>query len=705
MGPSPMLMVRGAVCTIMLGTCLAAPIYADVIYFKPGAVLPALPPDADVSTYVQSPTKTLTAVRGRIVAVLPNVSPTTIRFQAATVVTAGGRPSVLWASRAGVPTFVNVPITQLDSVDHEIDSLQDLRWLFSNRDQLLNGAVMRRLGVTRTVSIGYEPFNSYFLDAAGVKTLAAALPPIPNALTSRQTGHLQEGWLVNWIRNGPTTATQRGQMLEAAIRSLDAGQTLGYPTFLQETEISAAVHSLLHAATRDKIYSGVYSNIPGTSKPTFYSVLVRSLMFLCDLADESNPNARELGHLARESVIQALEAAAVGRTAVVDVVHKPASSSDPIANLTLQMRRLERDASYRQITGELVRASALIKQALDIAARILNAKPGHAPTLAAMDRLRTLQGTIASSTPAPTPTPTGSRPPLISSYFPVDPSEIAVVAMEIITGSPSWQVPRVDNAKVRNDPSSRNNPGVRLVSALMGLATEDPTGRLPRSQDAARDPAHAILVPGYGTITVLEQGLVTSLEHLFAADNSNDFRRELAAHLAKGSNDERDLAMRVMMRAGFADPDTMAAVVDRLFAVGLSFGAVHHQGDIGVVEAERYLLREAIRRDAVASLMRLGSLVASDNPTQVRIGDLVVWWAANIMENRAKGFAGESERHFFSTIRSMRLSRGTAQPMEEFVKKFEEAFSQHLNTRIADPSRDPKEAKRLRDLLNEHMRN
>lgn len=698
MGRSPKV---GAVWATILGTCFAGTAYADILYFKPGATLPTLPPGADVFTYDQSPTKTLTAVRGRIVDIIPNASsasPTQFRFQAAKVLTRGTRSKVLWASKAGKPLFVTVTVTDLDRIDHETDGMQDLRWLFSNRDDLL-----RRMGSTG-ISIGWEPFHSYFLAAGGVKARPPALPPIPAPLLT----DLQEGWLVRWLKQGPTDSVQREKELAAEIGKLGSGQTLDFLTGMRETEIKTAVHSLLYAATQDKVYPGVYYNDPATKKPTFYPVCRRAVQVLCDLADESNATARELGHRAREAVIQALEAAALGRSDVVDAAGTPARSSDTTANQTLQMRRLEREAVYKQRTGDVASANAAVRRALALAARILSAKPGHAPTLAAKKRLQNLQKTIAATTPAPPSTPASKKPALIASYFPVDPSEIAVVAMEIITGSSSWQVPRFDIASIRNTASALrspgNEPGVRLVSALMGLANEDPSGRLPRSRDAARDPARAARnVPGYGTVTALEEGLVTSLEHLFAGSSGNAFRREVAERLVEGTDDERDLATRVMSRAGFADSADMAAVVDRLFAVGVMTEEVEGERD-DKIRGLRRSLRQQIRRDAVASLMRLASLIDSSDPANRAIGDLVANRAAELMENRAKGFGGDAEERFFESVRSMR-GGGSNRPMEDYSAKFEEAFNRHLNNRIRAATRTPEEAKRLRTLLNEHLQN
>jgi hypothetical protein len=304
--------------------------------------------------------------------------------------------------------------------------------------------------------------------------------------------------------------------------------------------------------------------------------------------------------------------------------------------------------------------------------------------------------------------------------------------MDIIAGSKSWQVPRFDIASVRNttpllrSPAAR--PGGRLVSALMGLANEDPTGTLPRANDAARSAKRAARnVPGLGTVSAFKRGVVTSLEHLFnSTTNGNDFRRAVAERLVEGTDDERDLATLVMGRAGFADSTTMKAVIDRLFAIGVMTEEVDPDADPLSRNKDlrmrglRRDLRRQIRRDAVASLMRLASLIDPKDPANLRdpqdptssdpaklkanrvIGDLVADRAAALMEDRAAGFAGYAEETFFESVRSMRLN--SSRPLERYSAKFEEAFNRHLTERIRDATKTKEEADRLSHLLREHMR-
>jgi hypothetical protein len=422
-----------------------------------------------------------------------------------------------------------------------------------------------------------------------------------------------------------------------------------------------------------------------------------------------------MGYRARDAVIQAIEAAAIGRNSMRFDDDGAPSSDDPIADHLLKMHYFEGEANRLHAARDKRKAMGAANEALVHATKLLAKDAGNTLALALKSRIGALKLEILASTG--TPAGSSSRPPLISSRFPVDPSEVAVVAMEIIGMSPSWQIAHLDNTAVREasggatSPDAR--PGARLVGALLDLTNDDPTNSSPRANDHAR--LVKTDVDGYGEIDKLEAAVVRSLKHLFAGSESEAFVRELAEHLVDGTDEERRLAATALQDSGIADPGIMEEVVERLFAMSVMTEEVEDGRDPGLIDARRSL-RQRIRTDAIASLMWMSNFVNDRDRAKQKIGHMVAERAAALMENQARGLGGDAEERFFSGVRSMirrssgnenaaSLDRGNAYSLEKHAETFERAFTDHLNTRIRAATRTPEEAARLRTMLNEHMRN
>jgi hypothetical protein len=730
----------------LLTTGFAEEGYADVIYFKPGINPTAMfPPRTDIFPYrrvTRSGTQQLKAVRGRIVSVtpgapLPSGSPATtapnfatIEFQPAELtkddpanprrgVAAGpnARPEDgpfrlrfhRYADRTGpTPALrarkIVVNLRDVIRIDHELDGMQDLRWIFSNRVDLIERMPTLPTRLRNKVQIGYTPFNTYFLVAAGVtKTDAAGnettrtIPSAPGPMNATLSSDLQEGWLLDWLKNGPL-----GRRPAAAPGQIQ----------MRKTEIRVLISQLLRAAAQDKKYRGVFlydrnpqglpidkdgvvTNDADKYVPTFYPQCTQAIMFLCDLAYEKHPNANRLGMEAREAVLEAVEAATIGRLdpSVAAPAGRPTSIGST-ADKFLEMKSNFRDARQLKGQGKLTEALAEINAAITIAQALKNAPLtdlGAGKTVSyrgalitpnqrdrqratlALTKLQAWQATLPAAAPAGTPPPAQSSQritPLASSiHFPVDPSDIASIAMEIIRNSDSWQVPQ------RDLDETTDREGTRLVRALIGLA-RDGEPRAPRSADRLREAARSVDIPYYGVVTPLRQSVTTTLEHLLGGTNAQArvFQSEIARLLLEGiSHGERELASEVVARAGFADVSVMGTVIEGLFSVGVMppDDAPARSGASAAflkLRRQRSELRELIRSDAIASLARLAALEKGD-AIDKQVAKKVVDQLQEVIEEQKDGTEGEAEKAFFEALDTMSKAPTGVKSLQERTSK------------------------------------
>lgn len=675
---------------IFIAFNLIGTLHADIIYFKPDIPLPPLPTGMEYITYRQSPTRTLKGLRGRIITVDSN-DLTRFRYQPAKIVKQGKRSIILWATQSGKPDFITCNLANLASVEHDVDGIQDLRWLFSNRDSLL-----RKMGSPQ-VYFGYEPFHSYFLAAAQVTPLPAHLKPIPVSLNTE----LQEGWLVGWLKNGPTTAAERAKKMNDIFLALTAKAKTGrepvkgpgFDPSLQETEIRTTVYSLLEAATQDKSYSGIFYKTPVNKKPTFYLVCRQAVQVLTDLTQETKPYPKELGYQSRDAILMSLENAALGRLTGDERASKPPTSVNPQASLILKIYRYERAASYKKSQGDITAANEAINQALSVCAESLKLKPNNPSALRAIDRLKKLKAELATIKPRPQPE---KRPPSIRELFPVDPSEIAIVAMEIICRSKSWQVPYIDTS--RQNPGNRTG-GDRLISALVKLANKDPSRTKARSKDAAQ--IAFVQVDDYGKITLLDEAIIATLSHLFAGDQGDFFRNKTAIRLVGATLDEGQLIINTLKNEGFPPAANMNEVIQGLFTLGTASVEVEKNRDEKTRRARR-ALRMRLRHEAVIHIIHLASLSNSIKPNSVSVADLVTQHASKLLDRIAQGYGTVDEQHLFDDIRSMRLTNHPTH--QKYARQFGKSLSEYVNSQMLPNSSNPERNKTLQTLLNKHLR-
>lgn len=790
--------MRAGLVAFLLACGPSSVAWADVIYVRPNAAsFPAeLVEDlraagADLTVYEppgRTPPERWWVVRGRVREVR-NETPLAFVVQPCRTVRSrsGGPPRIIWLRGRSF----RLSLADVARIDHEIDHVQDLRWMLSNRDVLLWKS-KQPTERSNPYTLGYEPFNSYFRAAAGIP--GQRFPrgysfPLPEQVDAGGVFYrLQEGWLVEWLRlyrrkNSAAGGGAPGARAEPTVedrmdrvgrffervRRAGGGLPSEIDPALLETDPLVAVASLLRTAALDRRYMKElpgpggraqvvdlfgfgFERDPRTGQPRakFATVCKRVVRLLCDLALEADPAARALGQRAREAVLRVLEEAAPGRgdggvssaSAPAPPADAEAAARQARAELALRLRKAYRNA-YRVGLVERNPAVArrLIADARRLARELRGADPHGATAPRVLSLLDDLEGKLGSVRPAPRPS-TRSQPvaPILAD-FPVDPTEMAIIALEVILESPSWQVPQRDELDVEAQPlraaRSALEPGERLTRAVLELAREAPPGS-PRTNDRPRRNRATVQVGGARVeVSELEHGVRETLKHLLRDDSSRRrgdaelFRRHVAELLteglvsesavaeeggapppASGTSPMHRIAAEALAESGYAGLPVMQETVERLFALA----QIDPQGGR---RSALNRFRAKLQRDAAATILLLAAPDSGrDDAFRRQRKEAIARMVLERLDERAqaleKGFAGDGELRLFATLRGMVTGSGPREVRDRAAAsdvepdalraRFVRSYRKHLeDLRRSVGGADPERLRRLGDAVLERI--
>lgn len=620
---------------LLVALVTMSPAWADVLYVKPdsiAAIHDLLPKDSAGKTPPGVEEATVSGdyvIRGRIVGWFPgdpNLPYSAISEDRQAMPPVGwGGPVIRFrvglghsgsggtdgASQPGPTTSKPVVLTigmfEFGQITHELDHFQDLRWMLSNRDQVL--ACL--LGIRRDqVSWGQPKIDAYLRYELGLEQESRLPWGTLSQLKSRTAAGgpsvpLREGWLIRWLNDGPPASPteHRGELQEALYNRREAF----HPLIMKRTNIKSTVHELLRAAARDYRYGGIYHG--GTpERPNFYVACVAVVSHLCDMAEvePTNPRRkriREAGLQARQALIEALESAQVGRLSLID---------------------LDNEA---------------------VVARALPENPAARERMLA--HLRNIQRPKVKSLAGLLPQP-------------IQPSTVAMVALKVIEGSSSWR-------RYLTEPATGNPVDAeRLVRALVALFREGDEN-VPRMSDWVRTtPDKTPWNPDLGHISVMRRqvmnatGIGPDASGILTGADRVRFLIHFARLLTERDENERLFAGKALATAGPADLETMQNLVGGLFAAAI--GEIYKQETIeGSLSASERAEREKrnlrrrqaarLREDATATLARLAVLWGSDEEKSTR--DMVLDRLDGLYDAHSEGWAGKSVRQFVDELRTL----------------------------------------------------
>ena len=647
--PAPSIRLSAWVALMMGGGFLAPSASADTIYVQQGVLPPPQPVPGwaaigdKVTRKVPQPDGSekdmpFFGIRGRIVDLTPITNDHLVHFQilmakTSTMPRPGSDRRKATVEYGYHPAIVQIPSKQIREIEQDFDSLHDLRMFLGNDDirlreyavqdpRILDGTfkTLSRAEVVKRISGGGDTVYA-FLGYGGVHARALmsyrlglrgvswnAMRDAPN------TTRYDPGWLTYLLRSGipkdaadrdrkVRSALARGEVLPAVARipllstfelqpdpsnpngPIPPDPNLGIPSVkgapkgvpngaplpprpispagptqlpgevLLGAEIRPILHQLLEGAARDAAYVGLVlsGDVDQTSgkrrknpKPHYKDAVVKIMRELCSWS-RIQDGARDT---ARQKGINE-RARAVGRVA-------------------------------REVTIECLEgASAGRKCAFDV----LNRLPAGVTT-ASPERL------------------------LPQGYLPIDPSRVALIAMEVVQGprqpvtggtdrvaAPDWQQPDSE-AEAK-----------RLVKVLIRLArpryAKDPEWKSdPRADDYGRRFMRK------GETRLYQEAMLTlggaARGGLLVATQFNNrfypspYLRYMVGLLNELEHRDRVVLMHAMTLAGVGDKSLYAVVVDRMFAICLDNEGWSSQA------SPQWIQRS--RRDAVAGLGLLVSL-------------------------------------------------------------------------------------------------
>ncbi len=401
--------------------------------------------------------------------------------------------------------------SEVDSIDHEVDSPQDLRWVLGNRHvQFAAGAGTSPAGLAigasgtrnRSAWLGYflRACNLPFPRVAGgpgeqrarlASTLGrwtdaraayaalsrdASLHPADRAeyalyadlctlpeLDDPRLPTLQEGWLVHVLRDGPLPgATGQAMQLELR-RRLEAAAAAGDPypvegrvpwrgfTAARDAlgcDVETLARDLLRIAAADDVHGGAVLGHRTGSSGTFYLICQNVLELLCGFADLDPYTTAGNARGARGRALS-LRA----REAVIGALEAAvAGREDP--------DRASGPSDKAAIIAEIMSDPTLSREAK--AAMVRKLRSGPPPRRSARPQR-----------------PQGLRE---LRALEVDPSVVAYAAVQAIKGSRSWRWAEWDRVRLSN--------GATLVGYLIG-ATRDEERQ--RARDAGVEVPHALV--------------------------------------------------------------------------------------------------------------------------------------------------------------------------------------------------------------------
>lgn len=705
-------MVRVLIHTVigaMLGICLAGTAEADVIFFRPEAKIPKellKDPITGENTkyfrylYYPSPgmEKPLQVFMGRIHSMdrsVLNFQPVTVdpsieigKLPPATLNPKVGTSPFKWAKRGNKDLTIEVPRNLLIQFTSDTGGILDLRWMLSNRD------VVVPWDETKGVrwGIGYPETHAYFLEAGGVPGQHLFHGKIKDRPKWTINKPIEEGWMVNVLRRGHDPA---------------------------EMYVNSAVYGLLSAAARDQTYGGAFSGTTeymykgagGNTKTykfaTFYRKIVRVVAHLCDQVDippgPQSQHAIDMGYDARDAVLRVLEAARLGVSHPGDRREAPVEHGTAVARL-VNLRRYISEAVGAIGQNNKVEAEVALAKIDGLVDQVI-AEGGPESTFIPSfkaNSLPELKRQIAAMTgPALN---TGVKPKTLSDYLPVTPTDVAMVALEVIREGSSWKIPRYDDpwdrqakqgdydlaialwareaeqraggrelSVTENKDLARVNgvaPGKRLVEAILDLARvateEERKDELPRANDARRDKLDSMLL---GTLVHLtkETKLVYDWKKDKVVPVSSDqrrdyfseatriFRRHVFDGLLEGVDSvqtagraRRFLVQNTLSRVGYPEVNGTEGPIGGLFV----FAMVPD----GNREGAGLRIRQAWREEALLCLTYLAMLRGHSTDSEAEkqskdaISKAVLRRVQGTVTYFAKGFAGSADLAFLRSF-------------------------------------------------------
>lgn len=599
------------------------------------------------------------------------------------------------------PTPLQIPSEQIREIEEDFDSLYDLRAFLGNDDvrlreysikdpRILDGTfkTLSRAEVVRRISGGDDTVYA-FLGYGGVHSRAlmtyrlglrglswAAMKAAPG------TTPYSPGWMTFLMRFGaPKDRAQR----EAAIkRGLARGEII--PAAARIPLLVTYFDSKIKAPPAPTIGGGAIRGVPeGAPLPTRRPPAPRPARVSSELF---------LGADIRPSLHRLMLGAARDATFTGLVL---SGDVDPATGKRKKNPKPHYKDAVVKIMRELCSWSAIQDGARDTARqKAINARARAVGRLARDVVLKCLEGADAGRAapidflylpPAKRPAPDPSRLPH-QANMPVDPSRLALVAMEVVQG-PRHLVTggrdRVETPEWQQPDSPRE--AKRLIKALVRLARphakNDPQWRNdPRSRDYGRK------LMRRGETRLYQEAMVTlggaARGGLLVATPYNGgfvpspYLQSMVGVMEELEPRDRVVLMHAMVLAGVGDKGLYEPVVDRLFALCLD------QKGWSNAASPQWIQRS--RRDAVASLGMLikleqtldkaleaeaGGSVPKSGPN-ARLGggsisQLIFARLDKLLDARNKKRANENERGLIEMIKEMATGQAASDVMAAWL--------------------------------------
>jgi len=635
---------------VIAGSLLASPASADTIYVEQG-VLPQTQPVPGWAAVGDKVTRKALqpdgsekdvpffGVRGRIVDLTPISKGHLVHFQVLLAKTSTMPKPGTDRRKATIeygyhPQIIQIPRDQIREIEQDFDSLHDLRMFLGNDDvrlreysiqdpRILDGTfkTLTRAEVVKRISGGGDTVYA-FLGYGGVHARALmtyrlglrgvtwkAMQNAPN------TTRYDPGWLTYLLRSGvPKDAADRDRKVRSA---LARGEVL--PAVARIPLLSSFDLRPNPSDPNDPIPPDPKLRLPTVKFPPSGSSSVPA-----PAAPTNLPGEVLLGAEIRPILHQLMEGAArdasyVGLVLSGDV--NPATGKrrkkpkphykDAVVKIMRELcswSRVQdgaRDTTRQKGINE--RARAVGRVAREVVIECLEG--ASAGRKSAFDLLNRLPAGVTTA---------GPERLLPQGYLPVDPSRLALIAMEVIQG-PRHQVTgsadRVDAPDWQQPDSERE--AKRLVKILIRLArpryAKDPEWKGdPRSDDYGRRFMRK------GETRLFQEAMLTlggaARGGILVATQYNNrfypspYLRYMVGLLDELEHRDRVVLMHAMTLAGVGDMSLYKVVVDRMFAICLDSEGWSSQA------SPQWIQRS--RRDAVASL---GLLVSMEQSLSKRI--------------------------------------------------------------------------------------